>query len=79
MVHPERNRGHHRRADNGAVDEVVKGVAEQDQRRRNAMNLALVGVAVAQEDQLLQYEENEDAEQKRPEHRPGPQSFERLG
>ena len=61
----ERHRGQHGRADDRAVDEVVKGVADDHQRRRRTVHLALVGVAVAQQHQLFEHEEDQDAGEQR--------------
>ena len=60
-VDAERHRRQHGRADDRAVDEVVERVADDDERRRRAVHLALVGVAVAEQHQLLEHEEREDA------------------
>ena len=68
----------HRGADDRAVDEVVKRVADEHQRRGGAVHLALVGVAVAQQHQLLEHEEQQDAGEQRAEDRRRPAS-ERLG
>ena len=66
-VDAERHRGEDRSADGRTVDEVVEGVAQQHERRCGAVDAAFVGVAMAQQYQLLEYEEDEDAGQQRSE------------
>ncbi len=63
----ERNRREDRGADDRPVDEVVERVAHEHQRRRGAVHPALVGVAVPQQHQLLENEEDENAGQQRAE------------
>ena len=70
-VDAERNRREDRRADDRAVDEVVERVADEDERRGRAVHLALVGVAVPQQHQLLEDEERQDAGEQRAEHGAG--------
>src|SRR4029453_2515974 len=48
-------------ADDRAVQKIVKGVADEHQRGGGAVNLALVGVAVSQQDELFEHEEDQDA------------------
>ena len=55
--------------DDRAVDKVVKRVADDDERRRRAVHLALVGVAVAEQHELLENEERQDADEQRAEAR----------
>ena len=78
-VDPERDRGQHRRADDRAVDEVVKRVADDDERRRRGVHLALVGVAVPQQHELFEDEEHEDAGEQRAEDRRRRHQRQRLG
>ena len=78
-VDAERHRREHGRTDDRAVDEVVKGVADEDQRHRRAVHTAFVGVAVAQQHELLEHEKRQDAGQQRAEHGRRPQRVERFG
>ena len=78
-VDAERDRGHHRGGDDRAVDEVVERVAEDDQRRRRRVHVAFVGVAVPQQHQFLEDEEDEDPGEERPEYARCCQRLERLG
>ena len=68
-VDAERHRCHDGRADDRAVDEVVKRVADEEQGRGGAVDLAFVGVAVPEQDQLFEREEEQDAGEQRAEHR----------
>jgi hypothetical protein len=67
-VDAERNGREHGGADDGAVDEVVKGIADDDERHRGAVHTAFIGVAVAEQDELFEHEERHDAGQQRAEH-----------
>ena len=67
-VDAERDRGQDRGADDRAVDEIVKGVTDDHQRRRGTVHLALVGVAMVNQHQLLENEKHEDAGQQGAEH-----------
>ena len=78
-VDAERHRRQYGGRDNGAVDEIVKRVADDDDRHRRAVHLAFVGVAVAEQDEFFENEERQDAEQQRPEHRRGAKLIEGFG
>ena len=58
----ERHRRHHRGGDDGAVDEVVERVADEHRQDAAVVHFAVVGVAVPPEHQLLEDEEEQDAE-----------------
>ena len=77
----ERNRGQHGRGNQRAVDEGVKGVADDDQGRGAAgVHLAVMsGVAMSPEHQLLEQEEGEDAGEKRAEGGGRRERSQRLG
>jgi hypothetical protein len=60
-VDPERHGRQHRSADDRSVDEVVKSVADDDERRRRRVHLAVVRVAMTQQNELLENEEYENA------------------
>ena len=78
-VDAERHRREHGGADDRAVDEVVERVADEDERHGRAVHLALVGVAMAKQHQLLENEERQDAGQQRAEHGGRRQRLERFG
>ena len=66
-------------ADDRAVDEVVEGVADEHERRRRAVHLAFVGMAMAEQHELFEHEEHEDAGEQRAERRPAAGALERFG
>ena len=69
----ERHRRHDRGGDDGTIDEVVEGVADEHREDAAVVHFAVVSVAVAPEHQLLEDEEREDADEQRREHlRRGP-------
>ena len=78
-VDAERNGGQHRGADDRAVDEIVKRVADDHERRRRAVHLTLVGVAMVNQHQLLEDEEHENAGQQGAEHGAGVMVFSASG
>ena len=78
-VDAERDRRQHRRADNRAVDEIVEPVADQDERRGRRVHFAVIGVAMSQQHQLFENEEQHDAAEQRAEHRCRRQHAERFG
>ena len=47
----------------------MEGVADEDQRRGRGVHVAVVGVAVPQQHELFEHEENQDAHEQRAEHR----------
>ena len=61
------------------VDEVVKSVADEQQLRGGGVQLALVGVAMAEQHELFEREEHEDPREQRAEHRLRREQRERLG
>jgi hypothetical protein len=77
-VDAERHRREDRRTDDRAVDEIVEGIADEDERHRRGVHLAFVGVTVPKQDELFENEEYQDAGEQRAEYRRGFQLVKRL-
>ena len=60
----QRHGREHGAGDDRAVDEIVERVADQHERR-GAVRLAVVGVAMTPQDELLEHEERENAAEQR--------------
>ena len=57
---PERHRGQHRRTHDRAVQKIVKCIAHDDERRRGAVHVTFVRVAMPEQNELFENEERED-------------------
>src|SRR5688572_27215803 len=77
-AHAERHRGHHRGGDHRAVDEVVEGITDQNWKNAPVMHFAIMGVAMAPENQFLQHKEHEYSPEKRREYPRGGKMLERF-
>ena len=64
----ERHRRHDRCGNDRAIDEVVERVADDDGEHAAVVHFAVVGVTVAPQHQLLEHEEQQDADEQRAEH-----------
>ena len=67
-VDAEWHRREHGGGDDGSVDKVVKRVADDHHLCGSAVHLTVVSVAMAQQHELLQHEERDDAGEERAEH-----------
>src|SRR5436190_10425408 len=75
----ERDRGHHRRRNHGTIDEIVKGVADYHADNAAVVDLAVVRVAMAPEDEFFEDEEEHDPGQQRREQTRWRDLLRRLG
>ena len=64
----KRHRGHDRCGDGRAIDEVVERVADDDGEHAAVVDFTVVRMTVAPQHQLLEQEEQEDADEQRAEH-----------